>query len=122
MKVLRWRLFSPDYLDSLLVAFSPDGRPYDPGSLHPGRTSQPAKSTEHVPQQPLLDPLSKRELEVLRLLARGGSNQEIAEVLGIALNTVHHHVSNILSKLEVSNRIQAMAQACALGLLPEGPF
>jgi LuxR family maltose regulon positive regulatory protein len=65
----------------------------------------------------LLDPLSAREQDVLRLLARGASNQEIADALVVATSTIKHHVSNILSKLEVTNRTQAVARARALGLL-----
>ena len=59
------------------------------------------------------------ELDVLRLLARGASNQDITEVLVVALNTVKHQVSMILSKLEASNRTQAVAKARSLGLLPD---
>ncbi len=109
------------YLDSLLVVFSSDGRVREPGNPDPGRMSLPAKTTEHVQQQSLLDPLSERKLDVLRLLARGASNQEIAEVLVVALSTVKHHVSTILSKLGASNRTQAVAQARSLGLLPDEP-
>ena len=76
---------------------------------------------QHLPPQPLLDPLSERELDVLRLLARGASNQEIAESLVVAVNTVKHHVSTILSKLGVGNRTHAVAQARSLGLLPDEP-
>ncbi|GCE19714.1 LuxR C-terminal-related transcriptional regulator [Dictyobacter kobayashii] len=65
----------------------------------------------------LLDPLSAREQEVLQLLARGASNQEIAEALVVSPGTIKHHVSNILSKLEVVNRTQAVARARKLGLL-----
>jgi LuxR family maltose regulon positive regulatory protein len=67
--------------------------------------------------QPLLDPLSERELEVLQLIAAGASNEEIAEQLVIAISTVKRHVSNILGKLTVSSRTQAVARAQALGLL-----
>ena len=72
-------------------------------------------------EQPLVDPLSERELEVLHLLVRGDSNQEIAEGLVITIDTVKRHVSNIFSKLGVHNRVQAVARARALGLLSEEP-
>jgi NarL family two-component system response regulator LiaR len=53
-----------------------------------------------------LDELTSREREVLRLIADGKSNEEVAEVLVISLNTVKKHVSNILSKLQLHNRIE----------------
>jgi LuxR family maltose regulon positive regulatory protein len=71
--------------------------------------------------QPLLDFLSDRELDVLRLMIRGDSNQEIAEALVLSIDTVKRHVSNIFSKLRVKNRVQAVGQARALGLLSEEP-
>jgi ATP/maltotriose-dependent transcriptional regulator MalT len=61
--------------------------------------------------------LTKRELEVLGLVARGMSNQQIAESLTISEHTVHRHVSNVLGKLGVSSRAAAVAQAGRLGLL-----
>ncbi len=67
-----------------------------------------------------MDPLSAREQDVLHLLARGDSNQDIAEALVVAITTIKNHVSNILSKLEVANRTQAVARARALGLLSQG--
>ena len=70
-----------------------------------------------APQQDLLDPLSMRELEVLHLMARGATNGEIALALALAVETIKRHVSNILSKLGVSNRTQAAARALDLGLL-----
>jgi predicted ATPase/DNA-binding CsgD family transcriptional regulator len=69
--------------------------------------------------QPLLDPLSLRELEVLKLLAGGASNQEIATALVLAPGTVKLHVSHILSKLGVNSRTRAILRAHDLGLLPE---
>jgi DNA-binding NarL/FixJ family response regulator len=68
-------------------------------------------------EQPLDEPLSARELEVLVLLAEGLSNQEIAERLFIASGTVKNHVSNILSKLEARDRTQAILRAQEIGLL-----
>ena len=64
-----------------------------------------------------IEPLTRREQEVLRLLAEGASNQEIAEALVIQLSTVKKHVSNLLGKLGAESRTQAIAQARALSLL-----
>jgi LuxR family maltose regulon positive regulatory protein len=69
--------------------------------------------------RPLLDPLTKRELDVLQLIARGASNPEIAEKLVLAVETVKRHVYNIFSKLGAKNRIQALARARALGLIED---
>jgi DNA-binding NarL/FixJ family response regulator len=68
-------------------------------------------------EQPLVDPLSPREMEVLALLAEGLSNQEIAERLTIAPGTAKNHVSNLLSKLDVRDRTQAVLRAQEIGLL-----
>jgi LuxR family maltose regulon positive regulatory protein len=65
----------------------------------------------------LVEPLSERELEVLRLMAGGASNQDIAETLIIAFTTAKKHVSNIIRKLGVENRMQAVAKGRELGLL-----
>jgi LuxR family transcriptional regulator, maltose regulon positive regulatory protein len=63
------------------------------------------------------DTLTERELEVLRLLAAGYSNQTIAHELVVAVGTVKRHVSNIASKLGVQSRLQAVARARKLGLV-----
>jgi NarL family two-component system response regulator LiaR len=62
------------------------------------------------------DPLSERELEVLRLLARGMSNQEIADALVVGEATVRSHVSSILRKLQLASRTQAALYALREGL------
>jgi DNA-binding NarL/FixJ family response regulator len=67
--------------------------------------------------QPLLVPLSDRELEVLRLLADGGSNREIAAELFLAEGTVKNHVTNVLAKLGARDRLQAALRGRALGLV-----
>jgi LuxR family maltose regulon positive regulatory protein len=66
----------------------------------------------------LVEPLSKRELEVLRLLAQGLPNKEVAAQLFISLSTVKWHTSNLYAKLKANNRAQAIARGRALGLLP----
>jgi LuxR family maltose regulon positive regulatory protein len=94
------------YLDTLLAAFQQDPRKH--------------AQTEERTQAPVLPkPLSERELQVLQLLAQRISNQEIAQELVIAPDTVKWHVSHIFSKLGVHNRIQATKQARELGLLDE---
>jgi DNA-binding NarL/FixJ family response regulator len=67
--------------------------------------------------QPLVVPLSERELEVLRLLADGGSNREIASALFLAEGTVKNHVTNVLAKLGARDRTQAALRGRALGLV-----
>ena len=67
--------------------------------------------------QPLAEPLSERELEVLRLLATGASNREIADRLFIAEGTVKNHLTSILGKLGVRARAQAALKARELGLI-----
>jgi LuxR family maltose regulon positive regulatory protein len=98
------------YLDTLLAAFPQQHK------THERQSKQAAASAI---AQPLIDPLSERELQVLQLLARGASNQEIAQELVIVIDTVKRHVSHIFSKLDVNNRLQAVRQARAFGLLNE---
>ena len=69
------------------------------------------RDREHAePQMPPL-PLSDRELEVLRLVADGKTNQEIGELLFIGPSTARNHISSILMKLQVDNRVQAAVRA-----------
>jgi DNA-binding NarL/FixJ family response regulator len=63
------------------------------------------------------DPLTERETEILRLMAGGYSNKEIANSLGVAEGTVKNHVSNILSKLGVRDRTRAVLKAFELGIV-----
>jgi LuxR family maltose regulon positive regulatory protein len=94
------------YLDTLLAAFQQESKTVV-------QTEEPAQAYQ------LPEPLSQREREVLHLLAGGASNQEIAQDLVIAVDTVKRHASHIFSKLGVHNRMQAALQARELGLLGE---
>lgn len=68
-------------------------------------------------EAPLHDDLTERELEILLLIAQGKQNQDIADELFIALKTVKTHVSNVLSKLQVTDRTQAVIYAFKHGLV-----
>jgi DNA-binding NarL/FixJ family response regulator len=78
-----------------------------------------AGPSEQVDSSPLIAPLTPRENDVLRMLTRGYTNQQIARRLFITESTVSVHVSHIIAKLGVSNRLQAAAAAARLGLFPE---
>jgi LuxR family transcriptional regulator, maltose regulon positive regulatory protein len=99
----------PDYIAKLLAAFAPaeamtQPRPGDKAGLPPG-------------SQPLTEPLSARELEILRLIAQGLSNDEIVTRLFLALSTVKGHNRNIFGKLQTQRRTEAVARARELGLV-----
>ncbi|UOF92078.1 response regulator transcription factor [Fodinisporobacter ferrooxydans] len=70
-----------------------------------------------VTVEALIEPLTQRELEVLKELGKGFSNREIAKHLFISENTVRNHVRNILDKLHMTNRVQAAAYAVREGLI-----
>jgi LuxR family maltose regulon positive regulatory protein len=97
----------PDYVGKLLAAFEADQQKSE------GRTYLPSTP----PSQPLIEPLSERELEVLQLVAQGLSNREISKRLFLALSTVKGHNRNIFGKLQVHRRTEAVARARELGLL-----
>src|SRR5205807_16038 len=95
----------PDYTGKLLAVLEAE--------------EQKSENTSSLPPaaQPLIEPLSPRELEVLQLMAQGLSNQEICERLFLALSTVKGHNRNIFGKLQVQRRTEAVARARELGLL-----
>jgi DNA-binding NarL/FixJ family response regulator len=78
---------------------------------------QPAATQATQRNVPLAEPLTDRELEVLRCIADGLSNREIAERLVITEGTVKNHVSNLIAKLDVRDRTQALLKAQEIGLL-----
>ncbi|WP_326068681.1 response regulator transcription factor [Paenibacillus chibensis] len=99
----------PEYLNRLLKAFvSQDANDEEQGCREhsAGRLSDT-----------LIEPLSDREFEILRLIAQGLSNQDISERLYLALSTVKGHNRNIFDKLQVKRRTEAVAHARKLGLL-----
>jgi LuxR family maltose regulon positive regulatory protein len=75
-----------------------------------------ASGTELLSTQFLIEPLTARELEVLKLIEAGCSNQAIAEKLVISITTIKRHISNIYAKLDVTSRTQATSHARELGL------
>ena len=97
----------PAYTSRLLAAFEAEKQQSTgENSLSPLSSSQP-----------LIEPLSPREREVLRLIAQGLSNQEMSERLVLALDTVKGHNQKIFGKLQVQRRTEAVARARELGLL-----
>lgn len=95
---------SPDYLRRVLQAFK----------LQTAHAEPPSAAGA---AQPLFEPLSKRELEVLRLIAAGKSNRDIAQELFVSLGTVKKHLNNIFGKLDAHSRTQAVARGRQIGFL-----
>jgi LuxR family maltose regulon positive regulatory protein len=93
------RGIAPGYVSKLLAAFGESAPPLPPAT------------------QALFEPLTERELEVLRLIAAGLSNREIAQELVIAVSTVKSHINHIYGKLAAKSRTQAVAKAQALDLV-----
>jgi LuxR family maltose regulon positive regulatory protein len=98
---------NPDYIAKLLDSFQTEAE----------KRKRAIKVSAPYATQDLIEPLSERELEVLRLLAIGLSNREIARRLVISVGTAKTHVHNILSKLNASGRTQAIARARELELI-----
>jgi DNA-binding NarL/FixJ family response regulator len=85
--------------------------------VHQGRSALPADIAAQLAQRRSQPMLTEREIEVTRLIARGMRNKEIAFELGIAEETVHAHVKNIFSKLNVNDRTAALAMALRRGII-----
>jgi len=117
-----------DYIGRILAAFRDDAHravpvatdhesqsPRHPIPLSPSLLVSPSPSLSS--SQPLVEPLTNRELEVLDLVTQRLSTKEIAAKLFISTGTVKKHLSNIYGKLNVNNRRQAGEKAVALGIL-----
>jgi LuxR family maltose regulon positive regulatory protein len=107
------------YLSKLLAAFVDEKQDASPPVVTAPTQEpalSPARQTSAHSSVPAVS-LTRREQEVLRLLAAGASNQDIAHTLVISLDTVKKHVSNLLGKLGASSRTQAISQARARSLL-----
>jgi LuxR family maltose regulon positive regulatory protein len=94
----------PDYTGKLLAAFEAEKRKSE-------------DKPDLPPAQPLIEPLSQRELEILKLISLGLSNREIGERLFLALDTIKGHNRKIFDKLHVQSRTEAIARSRELGLL-----
>jgi LuxR family maltose regulon positive regulatory protein len=102
----------PDYIRKLLVVFEAEKpKSEDKPDL------APALPEGHRGSEPLIEPLSQRECEILQLIAQGLSNREIGERLFLALDTIKGHNRKIFDKLQVQSRTEAIARARELGLL-----
>jgi len=84
-----------------------------------GKMPMPSTSRQESGQRAVR--LTKREIEVLSLIAQGHSSKEAADVLYVSKRTVDFHLANIYDKLQVNNRVQAFRAATRLGLIPFEP-
>jgi DNA-binding NarL/FixJ family response regulator len=81
-------------------------------------TSLP-ESVRKRQEETLAEPLTNREIEILRLLALGKTNRQLAQELGVSISTVKTYIQRVIGKLGVSDRTQAVVRAAELGLLPD---
>jgi len=100
----------PAFVDSILAAFPDDDRCV---------AASPVPASGMAAPTDMIEPLSKRELQILGLIAEGCSNQQIAQRLFLSLHTVKKHISNIFAKLAADSRTLAVARARQSGLLQE---
>jgi LuxR family maltose regulon positive regulatory protein len=113
LKRLAEKNVASGYIGQLLAAFREDQSGVKHGTFETQTVGRPS-----VSNQPLVEPLTNRELEILDLLAQRLRNKEIAAKLFISSKTVKKHLDNIYSKLNVSTRQQAVEKSHMLGILP----
>ena len=100
--------FHRDFIERILVGIRIESQTFHSGTRDEATNNYCLESGEQ---------LSKRELEIVRLMAGGATNQEIAEQLVITVGTVKSHINHILRKLDARNRTEAVARVRGLGLL-----
>jgi LuxR family maltose regulon positive regulatory protein len=131
LKQLIKRNIAVGYAGRILAAFSEDEHGISPDSSHPESPSPHLRSSAsysdfRIPtstfhtSQPLVEPLTNRELEILDMLVQRLQNKEIAAKLFISPETVKKHLNNIYGKLNVSSRRLAVDKAKKIGILSEG--
>ena len=104
------------YVNLLLQTFEQSTAPFQQQSASPQRSTPLLADDSHLTESPI-EPLSEREVEVLRLVADGLSDSQIAARLTLATGTVKRHLNNIYGKLGVHSRIHALARARAANVL-----
>lgn len=119
MQVARGASAVAAYAAKLLVAFPDDDKEtrWQGDKINAVHDQTVTLSPPHPVTPSLVEPLSQRELEVLRLIADGHSNQAIADRLVVAVSTVKRHINNLYGKLDVQSRTQALVRARELRLL-----
>jgi DNA-binding NarL/FixJ family response regulator len=86
-------------------------------SVHSGKRYIPRDIAARLAERMMRAELTARELEILRVLAKGLTNKQIGKVLGISQNTVKNHVNSVIEKLEVSDRTEASTTAIQRGII-----
>jgi ATP/maltotriose-dependent transcriptional regulator MalT len=102
LRLAQAKAITPGFVERLLAAFE---------------ARRKVKPQSYIDSVVLVEPLSEREMDILKLLARGCSDKVIAKILLIAPDTVHKHLGNIYSKLGVHTRMEAILRAREIGLL-----